>query len=448
MYIVASPDLVAACDRRAKIVSFAPYVVAFAKRILAASQDSIALLSEDLLEDKRSLTLRPETMKVMHRALMPGEGLDEILQTVIEEISSFCDTEIGNGNQTDVPLFQWIRVNYDLIRLERAVDKDFALLGLRMLPSLIAPVGSSGRERFFDAFRNYYAADSLKTASHFVRVRYDVNKRFSVSTEDIAHFDLGICTALLVNTVPAVWWTLYHVFSEQALLIELRQGIDSVALRQSKSNPDRSTCTSVSIPDIIAAFPLLESLVKEVLRVHSNSMSARLVLKDTIIEDGRGAAYLLKTGSFLAMPSAPIHASEDCWGPRASTFDPSRFLSLHRDKMPRSAYRAFGGGNALCPGRHFAMNEIMSILVIVVMRYDIVPLDGQWRAPRTRDHISTSVMTPAKDFPVRIQPRESHPEPFACALKAMSDKVKELFMTTIRRIGIGGWRIASFWHNR
>ncbi|KAK9778546.1 putative Cytochrome P450 [Seiridium cardinale] len=257
MYIVTSPDLVAVYDRRAKIVSFAPYVVAFAKRILSASQDSTALLSEDLLEDKRSLTLRPETMKVMHRALMPGEGLDEILQTVIEEISSFCDTETGNGNQTDVPMFHWIR---------EAVDKDFALLGLRMLPSLIAPVGSSGRERFFDAFR-----------------------KFGVSTEDIAHFDLGICTALLVNTVPAVWWTLYHVFSEQAVVIELRQGIESVALRQSKSDPDHSTCTSVSIPDTIAAFPLLESLVKEVLRVHSNSMSARLLLKDTIIEESRSS---------------------------------------------------------------------------------------------------------------------------------------------------------------
>ncbi|KAM0810026.1 putative Cytochrome P450 [Seiridium cardinale] len=195
MYIVTSPDLVAVCDRRAKIVSFAPYVVAFAKRILSASQDSTALLSKDLLEDKRSLTLRPETMKVMHRALMPGEGLDEILQTVIEEISSFCDTETGNGNQTDVPMFHWIRELVSVAGTSAiygrkrspmqdpkvldsfwAVDKDFALLGLRMLPSLIAPVGSSGRERFFDAFRKYYAADSLKTASHFIRVRYDVNK--------------------------------------------------------------------------------------------------------------------------------------------------------------------------------------------------------------------------------------------------------------------------------
>ncbi|KAI1868480.1 uncharacterized protein JN550_006396 [Neoarthrinium moseri] len=285
------------------------------------------------------------------------------------------------------------------------VDKDFALLGLQVLPGLIAPAGSRGRERFFQAFRNYYATDSVKTASHLIKARFNVNKKHGVSDEDIAHFDLGVCTALLVNTVPAIWWTLFHAFSNQALLKELRHVIAAAISRQYKSR-EPLTAISIDVPHIIQTVPLIDSFVKEVLRVHSNSMSARLLLQDKVIEDDKGTSYLLKKGSFLAMPSAPVHASTDAWGPNASTFDPARFLHLQGDRISRSAYRAFGGGHALCPGRHFAMNEIMGILIIMVMKYDISPLDGDWSIPETRDHISTSVMTPGRDFLVRIKPRE------------------------------------------
>ena len=64
--------------------------------------------------------------------------------------------------------------------------------------------------------------------------------------------------------------------------------------------------------EIIKAFPLLKSFVKEVLRIHSNGISACLLLEDRVIEDGKGLLYLLKKGSFLAMPSRPVRA-HDWW---------------------------------------------------------------------------------------------------------------------------------------
>lgn len=90
-------------------MSFAPYIVAFAQRILAAGKNSICLLSEDLLEDKGPGTLRLETMKIMHQELVPGKSLDELMQTVLDDVSRSLDTVITNGNQAVVPMFQWIR---------------------------------------------------------------------------------------------------------------------------------------------------------------------------------------------------------------------------------------------------------------------------------------------------------------------------------------------------
>lgn len=284
------------------------------------------------------------------------------------------------------------------------MDRDFALLGLMVLPELVARKGSRGRKRFFTAFRQYYATGGLKTASPLIKARYDVNNKHGVSNEDIAHFDLGVCTALLVNTVPAIYWTLCYVFSNEALLDELRQGIEAVIFKQ--GTVPKVSAITVNVPQVIEEFPLLESLVKEVLRVQSNSSSARFLLKDVLVKDGHGDTYLLKKDSFLAMPSALLHGDEVAWGPTAHKFDAARFLKQQDHKTPASAHRTFGGGNALCPGRHFAMHEIMTILIIMVLKYDIKPPEGEWKMPRTRHHISTSILTPVQDFLVRVQRRE------------------------------------------
>ncbi|KAH8883488.1 cytochrome P450 [Thozetella sp. PMI_491] len=419
MYIVASPNLVSACDRRSKIVSFAPYVVDFAKRVLVASQPSIDLLSEDLLEENGPVTLRPSTMKAMHQSLMPGESLDETTAAVLKHMLAFLDSAGELNDPKGVPLFQFVRQLVtigstnaiygpeknpfrDLEVLEGfwAVDRDFALLGLMVLPELIAPKGSRGRERFFRAFREYYAAGGLETASRLIKARHAVNTKHGVSDQDIAQFDLGVCTALLVNTVPAICWTLCHVFSHPTLLAELRQGVESIVLQQAKPGVP----ATVNISKIAQSFPLLESVVKEVLRVQSNNASARLLLKDTLIDDGNGATYLLKKDSFLLMPSAPVHNSEEAWGPTAKSFNPERFLG--KQKASSSIWRTFGGGNALCPGRHFAVHEIVSVLVVALLRYDVEPTEGVWTLPKTRNHISTSILTPVKDIWVRIRPRE------------------------------------------
>ncbi|KAK7974519.1 hypothetical protein PG989_016367 [Apiospora arundinis] len=433
MYIVTSPGLVTACDRRAKTVSFAPYVVAFANRILDAGENSLRLLSEDLLEDKGPVTLRPETMKAMHQFLRPGESLDHMMPMVVKSSVGLLDKEITGEANVTVPLFAWVRKLVSVTSTDVfygseknpmrtpgtldnfwAVDRGFALLGLKIVPDIIAPAANRGRNRFFASFREYYATDGLKSAAQVIHERHGVNTKHGVSDEDIARFDLGVCTALLVNTVPAVWWVLYHAFSDPSLLHKLRQGIEDVALAQSKSlNAEgRGTMkTTISIRHLVRAFPLLESFVKEVLRVHSNSMSARYVLEDTVIPDGDGAAYLLKKGSLLAMPSAPIHASSTAWGPNAEDFDPARFLKAPlqlngTNRAPASAYRAFGGGNALCPGRHFATNEIICMLVIVILRYEISPLQGGWRTPKIRNHVSTSVQTPSEDWEASIKARD------------------------------------------
>ncbi|KAK4142933.1 cytochrome P450 [Dichotomopilus funicola] len=441
MYIVTSPSLIAACDRRGKVVSFAPYVVEFGKRILAGSAHSVGLLSEDLLEEKGPHgSLRTETMAAMHRSQVPGPYLDEMMRVTLVSSVGFVDETLlgggGAGEGVEVGLFAWVKrfmtvAGTDAVYgAERnpfhdpevadsfwAVDKDFALLGMMFLPDLLAPKGSRGRKRFFQAFREYYASGGLETASYLIKARHEANKKYGISDDDIARFDLGVCTALLVNTVPAMGWMLCHAFSNATLLATLRSQIEAVVFPNGVPPPfgtTTNTATKINIHTLTTSIPLLESFVREVLRVQSNSASARFVLRDTLLrDDTTGASYLVKKDCFLGMPSAPVHGDQTVWGPDAGVFDPERFLPERvegKKKVPASAWRTFGGGNALCPGRHLALREIMSVLVVLVLRCEIEPYElgkrGPWRIPAKRHHISTSILTPKEDIKVRIRPRE------------------------------------------
>ncbi|KAI1087194.1 cytochrome P450 [Rostrohypoxylon terebratum] len=421
MYVVTSPSLVAACDRCARSISFAPYVVAFAKRIMTAGETTVDLLSEDLFEDSPS-GLRLETIRAMHEALK-RDDLNDTMRTSLKGVLSFLDsTEVvveGKG----APLFHWVRrflstVSTNSLYGEQnpmkdlkiqddfwTTDQDFGLLGLDFLPRVIAPEASHAREMFFNAFRQYYAVGGLEGASRFIKARHEVNKKYGVKDEDIAHFDLGVCTALLVNTVPAMSWTLYYAFSNPTLLAQLRKGIEAVIFSSQSIHPDSTV--SVNIPRIIKDVPLLESFVKEVLRVQSHGSSARYVLEDTFIDDTDGTKYLLKKNSIVTMPSALVHNSEVGWGPSAKVFKAARFLeSSGNIKVHSSSYRSFGGGRAMCPGRHLATNLLMSTLLVMILRYDVDPVEGCWTEPVAKNHISTSFLMPVKDIWVKIQPRK------------------------------------------
>ena len=230
-----------------------------------------------------------------------------------------------------------------------------------------------------------------------IQARYEVNRKHSISNEDLEHFDLSVCYGLLVNTVPAVAWTLFYVYSQPSLLKEIRAAVASHV--HTSSDPQGRLASKVNIAEVMAGCPLLESLVQETLRVQSTNASGRVVLQDTLLEN----RYLLKKDSILLIPSAELHNDASVWGPSYKEFDPWRFANRRAKgaKQPASAYRAFGSGDAVCPGRFFATNEIITILVIMILKYDLSPgSEDHWIMPKSHPHITTSILTPMKDIKV------------------------------------------------
>lgn len=294
--------------------------------------------------------------------------------------------------------------------MNRDYDADLSLLLLDVLPKITARKGYRAKEALRLAFTNYFRSGGVEQGSEFVRACNEANSKRGVSEEDRAGFEVVHCIGLLVNTPPTLFWTLYHIYSNPTLLKQLRAEASRVFVT---GNQDESAQRKLDMQKSTNDCPLLQSTLKEVLRVHASSLSTRIVLEDTSI----GNDILLKKGGIVHMPSKCLHFDKKHFGPDADVFDPSRFLNCTPYKS-QTAFRPFGGGSTLCPGRHFATMQILSITALVIRSYDLVPEDGKWTLPRSQQStMTTTVLPPVDAIRVRFQPR-GHVDSHVYSLKA------------------------------
>ena len=99
----------AAIDRHSKTISFGPYVVEFAKRILIPSSEGLEILKANLTNEKGSPSCRAETMEVMHAALAPGSDLEQTTQAFVRSLSDQLDTALLQSSHGNLLLFSWVR---------------------------------------------------------------------------------------------------------------------------------------------------------------------------------------------------------------------------------------------------------------------------------------------------------------------------------------------------
>ena len=135
--------------------------------------------------------------------------------------------------------------------------------------------------------------------------------------------------------------------------------------------------------------------------MHALGASARFVREDVLLDN----QYLLKKGMVVQMPMSVMHSDPAVWGTDARDFNPRRFLNKQNST---AAYRPFGGGASLCPGRHFVTLEVLALAASMVLRYDIASADGgPLRIPRQKqESLATNVFPPEKDIRVRVTARQ------------------------------------------
>ena len=384
--------------------------------------------------------------EMLNRHLAPGPGLDALTATQMEHTSSMLNAAVRAQNELKVDLYAWLRHLFSVCNMQALygpenifavhphLESEFwrfedGMLGLvvDIIPQLTARKAFKARKEVLEGLIEYVKDGRYKKASAVIQERVETNLKFGMSKEMAGHAELILMFGILGNAVPSLFWLVANIFSRPELLRQIRDevqsalGIDSPKANSSIGNGQNVCTISISSKAVARPCPLLYSCYRETLRDISLLTSARLVLEDTMLAD----RYLLRKNSVVQIAGGVVHHSTKIWGPDADTFKPERFL-VHphtsqevQQSQPRStalplpkgvpsaAFRAFGGGNVLCPGRHFAQAELMTLAGVLALGFDITELDGSKLQLPDRDdtRVPLAVLRPVRDPKVKIRRR-------------------------------------------
>lgn len=252
--------------------------------------------------------------------------------------------------------------------------------------------------------KKYFSRGGQDNSSLLTKARYNAYVKNGLSTNDIAHFELSSIIGLLINATPTVFWLLFYVYSTPGLLEDVRLEIANVTSTVMLKTQDAQKMHSINVVKLQEKCPLLLSTYRETLRLKTNNVYTRWVQEDTLL-NGR---YLLKQGSIVQVPGASMHMDPALWGTDVKDFNPRRFIKGDANHRP-GAFRTFGGGASLCPGRHFALIEIVTTAAMFVMRYDMKPQGDTWKEPKAEGNdVVSSISPPTSRLDVAVTTRKGY----------------------------------------
>jgi len=419
MYVINSTSLIQAAQRQDMAISFWKVITRAASKVAGGSSVSAEILSADMESPDCYFAA---FQKHVHPTSMPGPHLDAMSRTAVQLIAAAFDklqAKCSGPPAVVLDLFGWSKNEMYLAATgavygpqsplddpsfqqayERFESGVVALL-MGVFPNLVSPESVQAREQLVKALGQYFRSGGHNDpgASELVRRRFQHNSDSHIPPDDTARFEVGHLVAILNNTRPATFWLLFHMYSDPAVLDDIRHEVWKGVVTTSREEHRKYT---LDLDHIKTSCPILLSTFHEVLRFHNVGVSGRIVTRDHLL-DGR---YLLKKGSTVIIPGPVQHSDATIWGPTVGVFNHKRFLKQEKRPSP-AAFRGFGGGSTLCPGRHFATTEITAFAALMAVRFNVRPKGGGvWMAPTTKRAPKVAAV-PRPDGDIEVEVRLS-----------------------------------------
>ncbi|GAP91250.2 putative cytochrome P450 [Rosellinia necatrix] len=416
IYIVTEPSLAAAVQRASKVLSFTPIIPEVTERVLGLDKATMDITRKNLDPGpggKRGFLADIQDM--VYVSFGPGAYLNEIsLEAARElrsEILAFGASWVAEpGLEKPVDLLAWVRhvvtvstakyfygpqnplaIDPNLEENFWDFDRGLGKLLMNVLPSVTAGKAYKGRELLVRALEEYLENGRHRTGSVIVKKRVEIALRHGWTLRATARSELSFLFAGIVNATTSTFWILLQIFAEPELLSMVREEV-AETLRPAGGGEDAHLKNyELNISDLRDRCPMLIAVYRECLRLGSDNYSTRMVKENTLLAD----RYYLKKGAVVQIAGGVMHADRSIWGDSVEEFNPTRFLAGGQQlgnakQMPihPAAFRAFGGGKTLCPGRHFAMNEILTLVSLTILMFDMkAPDGGKIKVPRKNDGV-------------------------------------------------------------
>ncbi|KAI1411128.1 cytochrome P450 [Hypoxylon sp. FL1857] len=430
IYIVADPSLAAAVQRASRVLSFTPIIPEVTERVLGLDAATMEITRKNLDpapgEERGFLA---DIQDMVYQWLGPGDYLTELSLDAATEMRDEIAACASSSKSTD--LLSWVRhlvtvstakylygpqnpiaVNPALESAFWDFDHGLGSLLMNVFPSVTAKKAYQGREKLSAALHTYLLQGLHKTGSKIVQKRVDIALEHGWALPAVAREELSFLFAGIVNATTSTFWILVHLYADPALLDAVRKEIEAVFERPGAENGKGK----LRVADLKDNCPVLVAVYRECLRLGSDTYSTRLVKEDHLLAN----QYFLKKNAVVQIAGGVIHADSRIWGDDVEEFNPKRFLdrqegdagaggkAKQNNSFHPAAFRAFGGGKTLCPGRHFAMNEILAFVALVVLQFDMKPArGGKIEVPRKNDSVlPVHILEPIRPVEVLISRRE------------------------------------------
>lgn len=250
--------------------------------------------------------------------------------------------------------------------------------------AFLAPNPYAARTSFHAALIEYYKAkhDQNSDVSEMARARAACYRKYEIPDEDIGRLELSLVFVSTTNAPPTLFWNLVFIYSDPAITAAIRNELLGIVDNNQERTKEGKRRISIDITKFENHTLLLVSSYRETLPLANSQLGTRRAIENTVIS-AEGKSYLLRKGSDIQMPAEVTHNSPDIWGSNASSFDARRFIKTNDNNMTeiekeqKRAYFPFGGGKHLCPGRQFAFAEILGVLYVLLLGFEVKGMDGK-----------------------------------------------------------------------
>ncbi|THU89233.1 cytochrome P450 [Dendrothele bispora CBS 962.96] len=413
--VLTQKDTNTVCRSKDKL-AYGPLLEWTLPRVMGLSSTTLSILMNN--PDGIHSSAFDHSMSIIRGALKEGKDLDDftdVFQQSLEKELENVDVNLFKHQRLHVHFFQWVynltgtsstnammgkgllKHDGSLLDRNRQFEDDFFLFTLG-LPQFLMRNGWENRGQIHKSFgkRVSHSPVGNEPAVWWIEEIERVSARVGLNAQDIGVTTFGFWHALESNPNIAVFWMLVYTIWNPNLTQRIREEIDTA-------------CSGNQVLDVSSILnqmkcPLLHSTYHEVLRHTSAATVARMVEQDIEV-----SGYIFQKGGIVLCPARLQHFDPALWGPDVDDFVPDRFIRRGRPGIVKGDLknlRPFGHAPTICPGRFFALREVLITVSSILLRYEVQVLGGDGLPRLHLSSPSFGSVKPTEDVKVAITKRK------------------------------------------
>lgn len=249
--------------------------------------------------------------------------------------------------------------------------------------------------------------------SELIRLRMHFNDTLSrFDDAEKAKTHLAILWAALANTIPAAFWSLFQMLRSPEAMKAASEEVNA-ALENAGQQPGFESSPVHLNQTQLNDLPVLDSIIKEALRLSSASLNIRTAKEDFTLhlED---SSYNIRKDDIIALYPQLMHLDPEIY-PDPLTFKYDRYLDENRKTKTtfysngiklKYYYMPFGSGATICPGRLFAVQEIKQFLILMLSCFELELVESQVKCPPLdQSRAGLGILPPLNDIEFKYKPK-------------------------------------------